>query len=212
MSGPEKTGSGFVETAMTGFPAASHVAGKLGDQADQVVGHAHDDAQDRATLLASEVENRASFNARTHISNMTAPNAPDEIVLPLYAEQIAVARHKLERKVQVHLRTVNRDHAVDELLTHERVEIERVPIGRQIDAIPANRQEGDTTIIPVVEEVVVVHRQLVLKEEIRMRRVRVTEHHRETVSLREQEATVERDEPAALAADDTPTVHKDFAP
>lgn len=136
----------------------------------------------------------------------------DEVALPLYAEQIVVARHKLERTVQINLHTVSRDHSVDELLTHERVEIERVPIGREIDAVPADRQEGDTTIIPVVEEVVVVHRQLVLKEEIRMRRVRVTEHHRETVSLREQEATVERNELVAFPAANNPTAHKDFAP
>ena len=143
----------------------------------------------------------------------TAPSiVAEEAVLPLYAEQVVVERLRLERKVQVHLHTVDREHPVDELLTHERVEIERVPIGRQVDAVPADRQEGDTTIIPVVEEVVVVHRQLVLKEEIRMRRVRITEHHRETVTLREQEATVERDEPAVSAADDTSTAHKDFAP
>ena len=148
----------------------------------------------------------------THFAGTASSITTDEAVLPLYAEQIVVARHRLERKVQVHLRTASRDHAVDELLTHERVEIERVPIGRQIDAVPADRQEGDTTIIPIVEEVVVVHRQLVLKEEVRMRRVRITEHHRETVSLREQEATVEHDEPAASAAADTPTAQKDLAP
>lgn len=148
----------------------------------------------------------------TRLSDAASFITTDEAVLPLYAEQIVVARHKLERKVQLHLRTASRDHAVDELLTHERVEIERVPIGREIDTVPADRQEGDTTIIPVIEEVVVIHRQLVLREEIRMRRVRITEHHRETVTLREQEATVERNKPAASATADTPTAHKDFAP
>ena len=115
-----------------------------------------------------------------------------ETVLPLYAEEVSVARRSVEQRVQVHVRTVTREHPVDEVLTHERVEVERVPVGRPIDAIPSDRQEGDTTVIPVVEEVVVVHRQLVLREELRVRRVRVTEHHRETVSLRVQEATVER--------------------
>ena len=44
------------------------------------------------------------------------------------------------------------------------------------------------TIVPVVEEVVVVQRKLVLKEELRIRRVRTTEQHRETVTLRRHEA------------------------
>ena len=121
--------------------------------------------------------------------------AAAETVLPLYAEEVAVARRSVEHRVQVHVHTVTREHPVDEVLTHERVEVERVPVGRPVDAIPPDRQEGDTTVIPVVEEVVVVHRQLVLREELRVRRVRVTEHHRETVSLRVQEATVERSEP-----------------
>ena len=58
--------------------------------------------------------------------------------------------------------------------------------------MPEARQEGDTTIIPIVEEVLVVERQLVLKEEVRIRRVRTTEHHKETVKLRYQEAVVTR--------------------
>ena len=113
-------------------------------------------------------------------------------VLRLHAEEVSVARRTVRGRVQVHVHTVTREHAVDEALTHERVEVERVAIGRPVDAIPPDRQEGDTTVIAVVEEVVVVHRQLVLREEVRVRRVRVTERHRETVSLRAQEAVVER--------------------
>ena len=56
------------------------------------------------------------------------------------------------------------------------------------------RQEGDTTIIPVVQEIVVVERRLVLKEEVRMRRVITNERHQETVVLREQEALITRTE------------------
>lgn len=118
-----------------------------------------------------------------------------ETVLPLHAEEVSIARRSVERRVQVHVRTVTREHPVDEILTHARVEVERVAIGLPVDAIPPDREEGDTTVIPVVEEVVVVHRQLVLREEIRVRRLRVTEHHRETVSLRVQEAVVERSTP-----------------
>ena len=117
---------------------------------------------------------------------------PGEAVLRLHAEEVSVARRAVQGRVQVHVHTVTREHAVDEALTHERVEIERVAIGRPVDAIPPDRQEGDTTVIPVVEEVVVIHRQLVLREEVRVRRVSVTERHRETVSLRVQEAVVER--------------------
>ena len=51
-------------------------------------------------------------------------------------------------------------------------------------------------MIPVVEEIVVVERRLVLNEEIRLWRVRTTQRHRATVTLREQQAVIERADPA----------------
>src|SRR6195952_6146140 len=90
------------------------------------------------------------------------------VVIPLHVEEVSFERRKVERHVKVHVHTVNHDHLIDELLAHEKVEIERVVIGRPVDAVPPVREEGDTTVISVVEEVVVVERRLVLKEEIRM--------------------------------------------
>lgn len=63
-------------------------------------------------------------------------------------------------------------------------------------------------MISVVEEVLVLERRLVLKEEIRLRRVRTTEQHRETVMLREQQAVIERSEPGERRLDPLP----DLAP
>jgi stress response protein YsnF len=122
---------------------------------------------------------------------------PTEIVLPLHAEEVSVERRKLVRDVRVHVHTVSHDHLIDEAVAHETVEIERVAIGRPVDAVPPVREEGDMTVVSIVEEVLVVERRLVLKEEIRVRRVRTTERHRETVSLREQKAVIERAEPGA---------------
>jgi stress response protein YsnF len=50
-------------------------------------------------------------------------------------------------------------------------------IGRPVDAMPPVRQEGDTTIMSVVEETIVVERHLFLKEEVQIRRLRVSERH-----------------------------------
>jgi uncharacterized protein (TIGR02271 family) len=120
---------------------------------------------------------------------------PPEQILPLYTEEISISRRKIEKAViRVATITQTREELIDEQLTHERVEIERVPIGRMIDAAPPVRDEGDTTIIPVVEEVIVVERRLVLKEEVRLRRVRVTEQHLEKVVVREQDAVITRHE------------------
>ena len=44
--------------------------------------------------------------------------------------------------------------------------IDRVPVGRFVDAAPPVRHEADVTILPVTEEIVVTERRLILKEEI----------------------------------------------
>ena len=72
--------------------------------------------------------------------------------IPLQAEDLTVSKLTVAGDM-VQVRTVTREHEtfVDEALNHERVQIERRPIGRQVDTIPPVRQEGDTTILSVVE-------------------------------------------------------------
>jgi uncharacterized protein (TIGR02271 family) len=121
------------------------------------------------------------------------PDRPAETVIPLLAEEIEVSKRRVETgRVQVARVTLEREQLIDELLERETVEIERTPIGRQIDAMPGVREEGDTIVVPIVEEVLVVERRLLLKEEVRIRRVRSTERHHESVTVRHQEAVVTR--------------------
>jgi hypothetical protein len=47
-----------------------------------------------------------------------------------------------------------------------------VQIDRIVAEPPVQRQEGDTLILPVVEEVLVVEKRLMLREEIRITRRR----------------------------------------
>lgn len=118
---------------------------------------------------------------------------PVEQRLTLYGERVDVSRRRIETAVVRATRTTrNREQLVEAELNHEQVEVERIPVGRTVDSVPPVRQEGDTTILSVVEEVVVVERRLILKEEVHIRRVKTTEHHRETVTLREQEAEITR--------------------
>ena len=121
--------------------------------------------------------------------------APDreEQVIPLHIEDIAVSRRKVETAVvRVQRVTHSRDQEIDEQVGRERVDIERVPIGRYVETMPEVREEGDITIMPIVEEVIVIERKLLLREEVHIRRVHTTERHVETVQVREQEAVITR--------------------
>ena len=73
--------------------------------------------------------------------------------------------------------------------------VERIPINRVVDAAPSVRQEGDTVIVPVIEEIMVVEKQLLLKEELRVRQQPIVQHVREPVVLRSEEVSVNRQPP-----------------
>ena len=64
---------------------------------------------------------------------------------------------------------------LDEPLVSEEVEVERVPLGRWVEGPVPVRQEGDTTIITLLEEEVVVERRLRATEEIRITKRRSVE-------------------------------------
>lgn len=126
---------------------------------------------------------------------MTKDSAPSdqEQVLPLLEETLRVSRHETATgRVRVSTETHERTETVEEMLAQERVEVDHVEINEYVDEMPDTRQEGDTTIIPVVEEVLVVQRRLRLKEEVHVRRVHGQTPWREKVTLREQRAVVTR--------------------
>lgn len=53
--------------------------------------------------------------------------------------------------------TLTRQHEqlLEELLEHDHVEIERIAVAKELDAPPV-REDGDTLIIPILEQVEVV--------------------------------------------------------
>lgn len=115
----------------------------------------------------------------------------DQIVVPLHAEELSVAKRRVVTgQVKVGIITTESEQLVEELLEHEHVEIERIAIGKQVDKMPVVREEGDTLIIPILEEM--VERRLLLKEEVRVRRTREKQPYEERVVVRKQEAVITR--------------------
>ncbi|KYF75130.1 hypothetical protein BE11_39660 [Sorangium cellulosum] len=118
----------------------------------------------------------------------------DELVVPVVAQELEVKKRTVESgRVRVTKEVRERVEEVEEPLARERVFVERVAIDRVVTEPPATRQEGDTLIVPVVEEVLVVEKRLVLKEELRITRVRSVEMSSPAhVTLRSEDVRVER--------------------
>lgn len=124
-------------------------------------------------------------------------------MLQVLEERLSVEkRRKATGTVQVGTRTELVDAVAEVELDRYRVEVSRVPIGRVVDAAPVARAEGDTTVIPVVEERLVLVKQLVLVEEVRIRHVLERETVAERVSLRRQRAVVDRTDRVGDRADE----------
>jgi uncharacterized protein (TIGR02271 family) len=116
----------------------------------------------------------------------------DEII-ELAEEQLRVSKREVERgRVVIRTQVEEREEIAEAALRQEDVTVERVPIGRMIEAAPPIREEDGVLIVPVLEERLVVMTELVLKEEIRITKKSRTEVVREPVRLRSERVEIER--------------------
>ncbi len=114
------------------------------------------------------------------------------MVVPVIAEELNVQKREVQTGgVRVRKLIHEREEMVDEPLLREKVNVERVAINKMVDTPPQVRYEGEIMIIPVLEEVFVVQKQLMVKEEIRITKQQTTEHQPQSVTLRSEEVVVE---------------------
>ena len=120
--------------------------------------------------------------------------------IPLVEERLTVGKRAVESgRVRVRVTVEEREEILTEQLARDDVKIERVQRNERLTEMPHVRLEGGTTIIPVVEEVLVVEKALMLVEEIHVRRVTETETVDIPATVRSERATVERDGPRSAA-------------
>ena len=117
--------------------------------------------------------------------------------IPLVEERLAVSKQQVESgRLRVRISVEERQEIVPVELARDDVEIERVPKNLPVSALPGVRLEGSTTVIPVVEEIVVVEKRLILVEEIHVRRKSETRTEEIPVALRSERAEVQREGPS----------------
>ena len=127
-------------------------------------------------------------------------------VVPVVEEFPVVGKRTVPSgRLRIDKTVSERDVVIDEPLLQRDVQVERVPIGRDVSAseeLPGIRYDGDTMIIPVLHEVPVVVKKIVLKEEIRITRVARQVRQPQTVQVRVEEVSlVHEDEEAASPPD-----------
>lgn len=136
--------------------------------------------------------------------NLSQHNAPGQrtnevisginpVVIPVIEELIQIDINEVETGVVRLVKHVTEEtQTVDIPTTKEEVIVDRVAIYQYVDTPPVIRYEGDTTIIPVLREVLVTEKKLLLVEEVHVTKRRTTEQDTQTFTLRKEEVTVER--------------------
>ena len=149
---------------------------------------------DHPTILASELQPSVATTARLEVFDRVAGETlAESVTLPVLEEQLSIGKRQVVKGlVRVSTRTETVEQVADAVLDRSMVDITRVPVERFVEAAPPDRIEGDTTIVSVVEERLVLVKQLVVTEELHIRRRVEQETVHTVVPLRRQTAAIER--------------------
>lgn len=108
-------------------------------------------------------------------------------------ERLSVTRVLREvDRARISVRTGTTEETITEPAWREAVEVVRVPVNEVVSEVEPVRHEGNVTIVPVYEEVVVVERRLVLRERLHLTLQREETNIPQRVVLRHQFVEVER--------------------
>ncbi len=116
------------------------------------------------------------------------------LVIPVVEETLEVSRERVETgRVRISKSVESREEVVDEPLAREKIRVEHVPINQVVSGeTPKIREEGDVTVIPILEERIVTRTELVLVEEVRVHRERSEYRDPQRITLRKEVVAVER--------------------
>ena len=153
---------------------------------------------------------RQGLTARGTRIAMPADEQQSATTIPLHEEQAFVRKERVPQStVRINKRVHESLETVADALTHRQVTVRTVEIGEVVDGeLPQVRQEGATTIIPVLEERLVI--ECVLVEEVHVTAVDQSEPFTEEVALRQEFIEIDETDPepdrapASTAGKDSP--------
>jgi uncharacterized protein (TIGR02271 family) len=122
-----------------------------------------------------------------------APQPAETTTIPVIEETPVIRKRKVDtEQVRIRKSVQETPKVIEESLAREEIRIERKSVNelRQEPAQP--RTEGNVYIIPVQEEILVVEKKILVREEIRIEKVHVQHNEKVTVNLRSEEVTIDR--------------------
>lgn len=119
----------------------------------------------------------------------------DELRIPIVEEEAHLEKVDVPREhVHVHTFSEERHAVVRGQLAREHIDITRVPKNEEVARAPSIRTEGAVTIVPILEERLVVEKRLFLVEELHLRRTAAVDEVAVPTTLRRTRVDIERDD------------------
>ncbi len=137
-------------------------------------------------LLQTEQDAHASSGQEWH----------EEMTIPVAEEELSIDRRRIDtgKGVRVKKHVLEHDEIVDVPHAEEKLSVKHVEVGTILSegSLPQPRQEGDTYIIPVFEEVYVIEKRVRLKEEVHITKERMESKEKQKLRLRSEHIAIER--------------------
>jgi uncharacterized protein (TIGR02271 family) len=146
-----------------------------------------------ACEVKAEVRSNEVRQREASVTRRDQPGEEREVVVPVVEEEVRVGKRTIETgRVRVTKVVHEREEVIDQPLFKTNVVVQRVPVNQYVEQAPTVREEGDTLIIPMVEEVIVVQKRLLVREELRITKQQVETHEPQRVTVRREEVRIDR--------------------
>jgi uncharacterized protein (TIGR02271 family) len=136
------------------------------------------------------------FEDQKNFQQEESATSDNKITIPILEEQLTVGKKVIETARVRLSKTINESiESLEIPLTEEEIVVNRVPKNELVDVMPAaSRYEGDVMIIPVLKEVAVIEKRIMLVEEIHVSKKQTEKTETREVTLRKEEIKVTRTE------------------
>jgi uncharacterized protein (TIGR02271 family) len=121
----------------------------------------------------------------------------DTTTIPIIEEKIRIDKEIVETgSVYVRKEVQEKQVNIEATLVQDNIHVERVPINQPVQNVPpAVRYEGDTMIVSVLQEELVIQKRLILVEEIRITKQKVENEKTHPVNIRKEEIFINSTRP-----------------
>ncbi len=142
-----------------------------------------------------DMQKEEEFRNQENLQQSELENS-GKIIVPLIEEQVTVSKKVVETAHVTVSKKINESVESFQIpLQQEEIVIKRVPKNELVDTMPpASRYEGDVMIIPVLKEVAVIEKKMMLVEEIHVSKLKTEKTETQQITVRKEEINVIRTE------------------